>query len=274
MTERERLIAWLVRLVADGLMREEEAGEMLRAYDAGEIDVDALFLPVLPEPKSVQDDAERAGALLERMFGALLGGLLATRRGPRWAVVAADVRYPAALQTWWAERSATHAHALATGSLNPAQWMSAVDDDLRTYMTMQHMGGWGGGVGDPAALERAVRRQRAFLSRFADETALRQQQGQPFSEAYLANRTEMYGGAGRAHYYESQIEAHVQAGDLGLFRVRYIAMDDGGTCQPCHDAMGLYEPGDPNMPLPGQVCLGRNKCRCTLEYVLARPGNR
>jgi len=266
--ERDRLIAWLTRLVADGLLSEDEAGEMLRAYDAGDPLVE---FPILPDPMNVQDDAERAGDLLERMFGALLGGLMASRR-PTWAAFAPDPRYPNVMQTWWAERSAVHARALATGGVTPAQWLRTVDDDLRTYMTMQHMGGWGGierGAlsGDPAALERAVQRQRAFLSRFADEVALRQQRGQPFSEAYVANRTELYGGAGRGHYYESQVAAHVQAGDLGRFRVRYVARDDGGTCQPCHDAQGLYEPGDPNLPLPGSVCMGRNRCRCTLEYV-------
>lgn len=266
MTERERLIAWLARLVTDGLIGEDEAGEMIRAYDAGEWTLD---FPAFPEPMDVHADAERADGMLGLLFAALLGGAIGARR-PRWAVFAPDPRFPNGLQTWWAERSAVHAHALATGSLTPAQWLNAMDGDLRSYMAMQHMGGWGGRLGDPAALERAVQRQRAFLSRFADETALHQQQGRPFSEAYLANRTEMYGGAGRGHYYESQVAAHVQSGDLGLFRVRYIARDDSGTCQPCHDAAGLYEPGDPNMPLPGQVCLGRNRCRCRLEYVPVR----
>ena len=83
---------------------------------------------------------------------------------------------------------------------------------------------------------------------------------------YLAERAAQYGGIGRAIYFMSY-EA------LGLPRqgdgsapgvvIRYVAIDDAGTCSPCHNAQGYYLPGQG--PYPGQICLGRHHCRCRRE---------
>jgi hypothetical protein len=93
---------------------------------------------------------------------------------------------------------------------------------------------------------------------FVDEIALRRAQGKPYSKRYIANRLESYSGFGRGEMFRlSGIEE-----DDGDTVEDYIALDDGPTCSPCHEAAagGPYLPGEG--PFPGQVCKGRGKCRC------------
>ena len=47
--------------------------------------------------------------------------------------------------------------------------------------------------------------------------------------------------------------------------IHYVARGDQNTCGPCNHATGYYLVG--TGPMPGQVCLGRDACRCTRELV-------
>lgn len=94
--------------------------------------------------------------------------------------------------------------------------------------------------------------------------AVRALQGKPLSEAAIAQRAAQYGGVGRAAFYTGmEGSATTQRG----YVARYVARDDDRTCVRCLDAeaRGPYLPGDG--PKPGDVCLGRHRCRCTRELV-------
>jgi len=108
-----------------------------------------------------------------------------------------------------------------------------------------------------------VREQTAYLSRFADEVAVRALQGKPLSEAAIAQRAAQYGGVGRAAFYTGmEGSATTQRG----YVARYRSVDSPTTCSRCHAAEGYYLVG--SGPLPGEVCLGRHRCRCQriIEY--------
>lgn len=110
----------------------------------------------------------------------------------------------------------------------------------------------------------AVKEQLAYLSRFADEVAVRGLQGKPLSEAAIAQRAAMYGGVGRAAYsYGAESEYTSRPGFVSY----YDAKDDDHCCLRCieAEARGPYLVGQG--PLPGSVCLGRHRCRCTRRVV-------
>jgi hypothetical protein len=74
---------------------------------------------------------------------------------------------------------------------------------------------------------------------------------------YISARSKLYAGAGRALWYRI---AEADAADGWV--VDYISVDDSGTCSPCinAEANGPYLFGEG--PYPGEVCLGRGRCRC------------
>lgn len=111
------------------------------------------------------------------------------------------------------------------------------------------------------ALIPSIREQEAYLQRFAQEIAARQAAGRPMSEAQIVQRARMYNGVAQREFY---LHKEGQEQREGLV-VDYIPQDDDGTCSPCHDAGrgGPYLPGEG--PMPGDVCLGRGKCRCRRE---------
>lgn len=77
------------------------------------------------------------------------------------------------------------------------------------------------------------------------------------SEAAIGARLSLYSGAGRAEWFRGDEEGATD-GDV----VDYVSLDDAGTCTPCllAEEQGPYPPG--TGPYPGEVCLGRGRCRC------------
>ncbi len=149
------------------------------------------------------------------------------------------------------------AASVSAGRLTVAQWHVRMRDAVTTHQIRQHMIGKGGGIptaAESAALNTRLQTQQRFLARFAESMAARSAAGRPYSEAQAAHRAAMYGGAGRAEWWRAA---------AGANGVRYVALDDGTTCGPCLSAEGVYPPGA-NHPYPGEVCLGRARCRCRL----------
>lgn len=101
------------------------------------------------------------------------------------------------------------------------------------------------------------------LAAYGEATALRSLQGEPYSEAYHANRSILYAGGALAVFYVLASQEYI--GREGWI-VRYIAHDDPRTCLACSasDFDGPYLPG--RAPEPGEVCLGRGYCRCELRF--------
>lgn len=259
MTEQE-VLAFLTRLVMDGAITEEEAAQIyLEWRDAG------LDIPRVDAIVQLDDDELSLEAAI--IVAALLDGVQRPSTVEQALTLFRPVRsneYPAVLQEWWLERSRFLSGQFAAGRLTLEQFSAQVNRELQTYMTAQHMGGFRGLRAD--VLQPGMLRQRAYLSRFMDEIALRSARGEPFSEAYISNRISLYGGAGRGEFFRGDVALADELSG-GAVLVRYRSLDDGGTCDPCRRAQGVYAANDPNMPLPGLVCLGGSRCRCWLEYI-------
>ena len=257
MTEDE-FVRMLAIAVAQGQISEDEAAELLRRFRADELRPIDLPLPADQAVRGADDDA---------MWLALLS-LLAAAGFPRPAArdqmavldMAARIRARnVARSTFEQQINVIAGNLTQTG--NVQAWHAAMQAQIRTYLSQQMAAGLGRALGpnELAYLDDIVRTQESFLYRYAAELAARAGTGNPFSEAYIANRAQQYAGEGWAAWFEaSERELTGQDG----FVVDYIARDDGATCSPCRFAMqdGPYLPG--TGPYPGQVCLGAGNCRC------------
>lgn len=256
---RDEFIDLLSRLVADGELTELDAADLLAEFDAGKI-TDVPSVLRAQEAIRPPDDHNSELALL-----ALLA-LLASRNRPtlrpfppRTALTMAN-----AAQAIF-ERNVTNlAAALSNGDIVLADWQRSMLAEIEEHVLQQMFLANGEAVLTPlqrARLQTIVAEQGAYLQRFADQAALRQGLGTPFSEAYTANRSQLYGGVGRSEFFRGSEESAVARGDVSDGWVfEYIAIDDRGTCSPCHAAQGFYLPGQG--PMPGQICLGAGYCRC------------
>lgn len=256
---RNEFIDWLSRLVADGEMTEDDAAAWLVAFDLGTLPAHwQLPQPVSEGVRGPDETARDAALIALLLLLARPGQPPPTQLRPlpsQTATAQAD-----AVQTAFEQAAAQLAAQLANNSLTIAAWQTALLAEVERHILQQMMLANGNQALTPAQLarlERMVWEQSAWLQRFADQAALRFNQETPWSEAYLAHRAAMYGGVGRAEFYRSGEEA--QGWGEGWV-IEYIAVDDRGTCSPCHNAQGLYLPGQG--PYPGEICLGRGACRC------------
>jgi hypothetical protein len=81
--------------------------------------------------------------------------------------------------------------------------------------------------------------QDAYVSRFADEIALRQLQGRPMSAAQISARSAQYAGQGRRLFFESyETQGSNQSGPGWI--CHYVAQDDPATCSPCQRAVPYH----------------------------------
>ena len=256
MTERDQVIATLARAVIDRKLTEQQAADILRAYDAGTIPA-ALTIPPGESGQGLDEDEIALALLLLlalwRQDGAAIPATFAARLG--WARHLAD-----AFQT----DAAGLAARLGRGELTLAQWQTEAQTLIRRNIIQQAGAGGLSSRGAGAGLRSIYQEQAAYLSRFADEIAVRQMAGLPMSEAQIAQRLVMYAGRGYGQFFREYESGGTASGWGWVYR--YEARDDNRTCYPCADAEGYYLPGDG--PYPGEVCLGGGHCRCsrTPEY--------
>lgn len=247
---RERLLDLLARLVMDRLLTQDEADALLRQYDAGELTVREVDLPLSPS-EGVTGMTETAIALA---LAAVAGG---------WKVVRRD-----GMAERMRERFVQAAEALALRYGGPdspvAEWQGAFKaliDETLVAAALLGLGSADLPTDLTTWLNEEALLQSAYLSRFADTVALRRLQANPMSAEALAARAALYGGAAWAVYWLSQ---SFGAGRGEGWCVRYVARDDGATCSKCSAAAGWYRPEQ--APLPGKVCLGGGRCRCRWEW--------
>ena len=257
MTERERFLALLARAASDPGIRltEAEAVDLLRRYDAGEID--AADLPLAPEE---QGGAVRlaAGLALALLLVAGASGQRVTRLEGVSLVRRERARDAAA------DHFEQDALALASryhgGRITLAEWQATFAGRVGSELAALALLGAGAdtlGGAALAELRRQTALQAGYVSRFADDVAVKRAQARPMSLLGIAARSALYAGAAYALYFYSH-EATEGAGREG-YVVEYKSVDSPTTCQPCHAAEGYYLPTAG--PYPGQVCYGRSKCR-------------
>lgn len=253
---RAELAQLLAMMVRQRRITAEEAAETLRLFDAGELDGALLPLPVA---EALQEEDRSRETLL--FLVALLASSVSLRQARLVAAgesIALGVRYQVSTQLRREFERRVMQLATQTGSL--AQWQAGMGDEVSRYLWRQYAAG----VGRPlraaeAAMLRAwTAEQRVYLARFAMEIGVRQATGNPFSVAYLVNRSLQYGGAGLELWHVG-----AEADDRSQGWVYdYIAVDDGRTCSPCYyaDLDGPYLAGQG--PMPGRECKAKGRCRC------------
>ena len=260
MSERDRFLTLLARAAADPGIRltEAEAADLLRRYDAGEID--AADLPLAPDEQVNRDDL--LGMAVALIFlSTLVGGSpqeVSRAYLGRARDAASDV-----FETQARRLAEDYHHRRAS----LADWQRDMDATVRGLMTAQAMMGANTVKLAFAVLVRLradINAQAAYVSRFADDVAIRALRGKPMSAGEMGARAALYAGAAYGLYFYAH-EATEGAGREGYVS-KYAARDDRNTCTRCHAAEGYYLPTDG--PYPGSVCLGRSRCRCvrTLEY--------
>lgn len=269
--DREELIGILERLVRSGRITTEEAGEILAKFDRGELTEDDLPL---------SDGDSLILILFPQLYLALQSRYLLLASLP--ARVRYDERFTIAGDFFTdAERLA--ARLASTGNYRQFQQdaMEAIRNTLvrqlvlgkSAQLTSAEVARARAGTLTPEEIQAIARRivtqgdidrlseealtQSAYLKRFMDQAAAAEAAGKPFSEAYITNRFQLYGGAGIGVFYKT-IEAPLGPGWV----VDYISRDDQWTCSPClrSEEEGPYLPGEG--PMPGVVCLGKRRCRC------------
>lgn len=239
---REELIERLDLAVQAGTITLEEAREILALYDAGGIDPDELPLPVADGGNHLQQ--------------ALIGLIPLAFFGYSYP---ARVSLKLRMLHGYDSSVANVALLLAERVPRIRQWHDTAGTMVRDLTHRLAELGAGRRLLDVEA--RAVRTalvgELAYLQRFADEISFRHLVGRPLSAARITDRLRQYGGTALGLFYRFA-ESNLQTGYI----VRYIPVDDGGTCTPCHMSglQGPYLPG--RGPMPGEVCLARGKCRC------------
>jgi hypothetical protein len=265
---RTRRFAMLVaRLLRYGIITQDEATALLTRYQGGTTAPEAL-LSLPPEQVVVRPSADTIAAallLVQRLGRSKRIPLRTfdTRTGPL-------ARLSEKASTVFEQTARTLATRVANGEMTVAEWQAAFADEVACHLLQQAMIGSGSPTLSTETLTRVgneILVQRAYVSRFADQMSLKQLQEQPMTEAYIANRATLYGGAGHAEYFKSGEEAITALTPDGGYVVYYRAVDDKRTCSPCLAA----EAGSPYLmsegPYPGDVCLGLSRCRCWRDVV-------
>ncbi len=252
---RTELLAFLTRVVGDGLITERRAAELLLAFDNGTLDLDGL-------PEEEDDDLF---LVIPFVIGLLV--ILLRRLGyaanPRRLIIpdAAKAALREALRTEFQLRTRALAAALHRSG-DVRAWQHGMAELIKRNLVENAIVGAGRNL---TALELSqmtpmAQEQLAFLARFADAIALGRVTDNPMSFAAIAARSDLYGRMGIAFnaFFEEL------SGDYGPgWVVQYIAIDDRGTCSACHGAQGLYLPSEG--PMPGEICFGGMRCRCRRE---------
>lgn len=229
----------LTRRVQDGALAEEDAKQLYRQIRRGALEAEAI-----PAPSARiivdRDVVDKAQAHLSR---------LSPGRGIEDRIQDAFEASVRRLTT-----------SYARGSISLAEFHTGMQQRIAVHTVEQVLAGAKRNL--PTAdqyrrIQSVLDKQSAHLSKFMDEVAVNRAQGKPLSVAQIRSRAESYSGSGRAEFSRAA-EGNFGEGWIAL----YEAIDDKGTCGPCLGA----EAGSPYAlsagPMPGELCLGRGRCRC------------
>lgn len=253
---REDFIEYLVRLVADGFVDETEAADLLRRFDAGDIDEDTLPLPLNETiTPTTEDDVNKAAIILVTL--GILSRAGDAIRFPRMTERQQE-QTATRLQDRFADKVRGYAKDLIESKNLPA-WQTSMSQSVQEHIIQQNLMGRLRPLTSEEIrdLDSVIRTQQAFLSRFADEQSIRALQDNPMSEAYIGARSEYYNGEPWTMFFRAKEE---DAEDGTVYD--YESVDTPSTCQPCLDAeaAGPYLPGEG--VFPSEVCEGGGFCRC------------
>lgn len=269
---RDEFLGLIDRALADDLISRSEYSDLLDAYDAGELPIDP---PAIPAEEIRRPSAAAYIGIALWIYAMMHPGQQPPADRPLAASTSAALQSTARagrlalaerLQDRMVQASTQAARRLAAGQITLQEWQRTMGTLIDRHVTAQTMAGSRSAqltAEQIARIEQIILQERAYLSRFADTIAIRSAAGRPLSIGQIASRARSYAGTGRGEYYRAEETAAAEAGEEGDGWVYdYVSRDDGGTCGPCieADADGPYLSGEG--PYPGQVCLGRDNCRC------------
>ena len=151
---------------------------------------------------------------------------------------------------------------LADGSITIDQWQGSVREALKAAHIQAAIVGHGGrdgmGTAEYGRVGQRLRQEYAYLQGFARDL-LEQRVSRPMAIA----RIGLYASSVRASYWEGN---SIRKEQEGYSLMRRILDPQAQHCQDCLDyaARGLVPIG--SVPLPGQRCACRARCRCKVEY--------
>jgi hypothetical protein len=151
---------------------------------------------------------------------------------------------------------------LADGSITLDQWQGSVREAIKAAHLQAAIIGHGGRSGMGSAeygrVGQRLRAEYAFLQGFARDL-LDQRISAPLSLA----RIGLYAQSVRGSFWEG---ASIRKEQQGFSLMRRVLDPGAQHCQDCLDysARGIVPIG--SVPLPGQRCACRARCRCSVEY--------
>jgi hypothetical protein len=176
----------------------------------------------------------------------MIGGLLSSRRSSTLRDSLQDVF----------EEYARRLAKLAAEGLD-SKWMPRAERAIRNQLVAQRSFALRRALMPSELMEVAPKLDFQMSRLIAFEEEVKATSVQARSEAVIGARLSLYSGAGRAEWFRGE-EDDAAPGDV----VDYQSLDDNSTCTPCllAEEQSPYPPGEG--PFPGEVCLGRGRCRC------------
>ena len=152
---------------------------------------------------------------------------------------------------------------LSNGNITLDQWEASVREAIKGAHIQAAIVGYGGkdqmGSGEYGRIGQRLRSEYAYLQGFALDL-LEQRVSAPMATA----RIGLYAQSVRGSYWQGT-ELRKQQQGYGL--MRRILDPQAQHCQDCidHAARGLAPIG--SLPMPGQRCACRARCKCRVEYL-------
>ena len=152
---------------------------------------------------------------------------------------------------------------LVDGNITLDQWQSSIREQIKAAHLQAAIIGHGGRSGmDSAAYGRVgqrLRQEYAYLQGFANDLL-----GARLSGAMAVARAGLYAQSVRGSFWQG---TELRKQQQGFSLMRRILDPQAQHCQDCLDyaSRGVVPVG--SLPLPGQRCACRARCRCRIEYL-------
>jgi hypothetical protein len=152
---------------------------------------------------------------------------------------------------------------LSDGFITIDQWQGSVREAIKMAHIQAAVLGQGGrdalSASDYGRIGQKLRQEYRYLERFVRDLL-----DGSVSSAHAANRIGLYAESVRSSYWEGTT---VRQGQQGYSLMRRIL---DGQAQHCQDCIGYAQRGIVpigSLPMPGQRCECRARCKCSIEYL-------
>lgn len=252
---RSQLALILLDLVQRNAITPEEMVEVLRRFDAGDLEEDEL-------PLSVSLDAKLSGQRDDWM-AALALLLILLNSEPGLSINKLQSKQAQKLLRRQFEADTQRAGIqVASGVMAIVAWQRSIQASLSNYTRQMAVAGAGKipSASTQGTVEGHLTTQWPYLEQFAAQIMARNIGQRPMSAEWIAARSAQYGATGWGAYFAGQ-------GDEAAWGWvdRWNSRDDRATCYVCRPRHGQYFLPSQD-PYPGWDCLGSCRCNRVREY--------